>query len=40
VVVASLQKNLIPANEEGKETVVLLTGRNVAPALLSEVIGA
>jgi threonine dehydratase len=38
--VAALRTGLIPANEEGKETVVLLTGRNVAPALLSEVVGA
>jgi threonine dehydratase len=38
--VAALRTGLIPANEEGRETVVLLTGRNVAPALLAEVAGA
>jgi len=38
--VAALRAGLIPANDEGKETVVLLTGRNIAPALLEEVLGA
>jgi threonine dehydratase len=38
--VAALRAGLIPANDEGRETVVLLTGRNVAPALLDEVLGA
>ena len=38
--VAALRTGLIPANEEGRATVVLLTGRNLAPALLSEVVGA
>jgi hypothetical protein len=38
--VAALRAGLIPANDDGTETVVLLTGRNVAPALLAEVVGA
>jgi threonine dehydratase len=38
--VAAVRSGLIPPNEEGKETVVLLTGRNIAPALLEEVLSA
>jgi threonine dehydratase len=38
--VAALRTGLIPVNDEGRETVVLLTGRNIAPALLEEVLGA
>jgi threonine dehydratase len=38
--VAALRAGLVPVNAEGKETVVLLTGRNIAPALLTEVLDA
>jgi threonine dehydratase len=38
--VAALRAGVIPADAEGGETVVLLTGRNIAPALLNEVLGA
>jgi threonine dehydratase len=36
--VAAVRAGLIPPDAEGRETVVLLTGRNVAPALLDEVL--
>jgi threonine dehydratase len=36
--VAALRAGLIPADPDGRRTVVLLTGRNVAPKLLSEVL--
>jgi threonine dehydratase len=38
--VAAVRTGRIPPNEDGKETVVLLTGRNIAPALLEEVFSA
>ncbi len=38
--VAALRAGLITPDPEGRETVVLLTGRNVAPALLEEVLHA
>ncbi len=38
--VAALRAGLIAPNDDGKDTVVLLTGRNIAPALLAEVLGA
>jgi threonine dehydratase len=38
--VAAMRAGLIPVNADGKETVVLLTGRNIAPALLTEVLDA
>ena len=36
--VAALRAGVIAADPEGRETVVILTGRNVAPKLLSEVL--
>jgi threonine dehydratase len=36
--VAAVRAGLVAPNENGRETVVLLTGRNVAPALLDEVL--
>ena len=36
--VAALQAGVVTPDAAGKETVVLLTGRNVAPNLLSEVL--
>ena len=36
--VAALRAGLVPPDPDGKATVVLLTGRNVAPNLLSEVL--
>jgi threonine dehydratase len=36
--VAALRAGIVTPDPEGKETVVLLTGRNVAPKLLSEVL--
>jgi threonine dehydratase len=36
--IAALRAGLITPDDRGKETVVLLTGRNVAPALLEEVL--
>jgi threonine dehydratase len=38
--VAAMRAGLIPVNTDGRETVVLLTGRNIAPALLAEVLDA
>ena len=38
--VAAVRAGLIAPDEGGRETVVLLTGRNVAPALLEEVLHA
>jgi threonine dehydratase len=38
--VAAVRAGLIPSSADGRETVVLLTGRNIAPALLDEVLGA
>jgi threonine dehydratase len=38
--VAAVRAGLIPGRQDGSETVVLLTGRNVAPAVLAEVLGA
>jgi len=38
--VAAVRSGLVPTQIEGKETVVLLTGRNIAPALLEEVLSA
>jgi threonine dehydratase len=38
--VAALRAGLIPPSADGRQTVVLLTGRNVAPALLEEVLHA
>ena len=40
VAVAAVHAGRIAPNEDGRETVVLLTGRNVAPALLAEVLDA
>ena len=37
---AALRAGRIAADPGGKETVLLLTGRNVAPALLEEVLHA
>ncbi len=36
--IAAVRSGLVPPDPDGKETVVLLTGRNVAPNLLSEVL--
>jgi threonine dehydratase len=36
--VAALRAGLVPPDSEGRDTVVLLTGRNVAPTLLEEVL--
>ncbi len=36
--VAALRAGLVAPDERGRETVVILTGRNVAPSLLSEVL--
>jgi threonine dehydratase len=36
--IAALRAGRITPDDRGKETVVLLTGRNVAPALLEEVL--
>ncbi len=36
--VAALRSGVVAANQDGSETVVILTGRNVAPKLLSEVL--
>ena len=36
--VAALRAGVVPPDPGGKRTVVLLTGRNVAPKLLSEVL--
>ena len=36
--VAALRAGVVTPDAEGRETVVLLTGRNVAPKLLSEVL--
>ena len=36
--VAALRAGVVESDAHGKETVVLLTGRNVAPNLLSEVL--
>jgi threonine dehydratase len=38
--VAAIRGGLIPVHPDGRETVVLLTGRNIAPSLLEEVLGA
>ncbi len=38
--IAALRAGLVHSGTEGKETVVILTGRNVAPALLKEVLHA
>ena len=38
--VAAVRAGLVAPDEGGGETVVLLTGRNVAPALLEEVLHA
>ncbi len=36
--VAALRAGVITADPDGRQTVVILTGRNVAPKLLSEVL--
>ncbi len=36
--VAAVRAGLIPRDEDGRETVVILSGRNVAPTLLDEVL--
>jgi len=36
--VAALRSGLLTPDPDGRETVVILTGRNVAPKLLSEVL--
>ena len=36
--VAAMRAGLIAPDPDGRETVVLLTGRNVAPTLLEEVL--
>ncbi len=36
--VAAVRAGLIPPDEDGRETVVILSGRNVAPTLLDEVL--
>jgi len=36
--IAAVRAGLISSDDDGRETVVLLTGRNVAPALLEEVL--
>ncbi len=38
--VAAVRRGLIPKLDGGKETVVLLTGRNIAPSLIDEVLSA
>jgi threonine dehydratase len=38
--VAALRSGIVTADPDGRETVVILTGRNVAPKLLSEVLHA
>jgi len=38
--VAAVRAGLVTSDEEGRETVVILSGRNVAPALLDEVLRA
>ena len=38
--VAAVRAGLIPPDEDGRETVVVLSGRNVASALLDEVLHA
>jgi len=38
--VAAVRAGLVASGEDGRQTVVLLTGRNVAPALLDEVLRA
>ncbi len=38
--VAAVRAGLLPASTDGRETVVLLTGRNIAPALLEDVLHA
>jgi len=35
-----VRAGLVASGEDGREAVVLLTGRNVAPALLDEVLRA
>jgi threonine dehydratase len=38
--VAAIRERLIPVHHDGRETVILLTGRNIAPSLLEEVLSA
>jgi threonine dehydratase len=38
--VAAMRSGLIPPSVDGRETVVILSGRNIAPALLEEILHA